>query len=48
VVVAALLVTLDFGQVAVLLGLTVAALGVIMGILTMSQNRNRHTGTLNA
>jgi predicted MFS family arabinose efflux permease len=48
VVVAALLVTLDFGQVAVLLGLTVAALGVIMGILTMSQNRNRHSGTLNA
>lgn len=48
VVVAALLVTLDFGQVAALLGATVAALGIIMAILTMSQKGNRDNGTLHA
>lgn len=48
VVVAALLVTLSFGQVAALLGATVAALGIIMAILTMSQKSNRDNGTLHA
>jgi predicted MFS family arabinose efflux permease len=48
VVVAALLVTLSFGQVAALLGATVTVLGIIMAILTMSQNGNRDNGTLHA
>ena len=48
VVIAALLVSLDFGQVAGLLGATVAVLGIIMAILTMSQKGNRNNGTLHA
>ena len=41
VVVAALLVALDFGQVAALMGITVTILGVIMALLTLSQRKSQ-------